>query len=96
MAPKIAQPTKPTKFLYRNQLGKLLQLIRSAVHESVNKDGSSYNGFMFPKPPAHENPDVTSLSSSAYSQQPTSSHGSLTQCKQDILPSIPQSKKKTV
>ena len=125
MAPNIAQHTKPTKFLCRNQPGKLLHLIHSEVQESANKDGSSYDGFIFPQPPTHQNSDVPPLSNSAledilttppfdvtkkhfknkvqqqdsfhlqtktnkmtilndsvdaYSQQLTSSHGSLTPC----------------
>ena len=62
VAPNIAQHTKPTKFLGRNQLGKLLHLICSVVQESVDKDGSSYDGFIFPKPLTHENSDVPLLS----------------------------------
>ena len=62
MAPNIARHTKPTKFLGRNQLGKLLHLIRSEVQKSVDKDGSSYDGFIFPKPLTHENSDVPLLS----------------------------------
>ena len=60
VAPNIAQHTKPTKFLGRNQLGKLLHLIRSEVQESVDKDGSSYYGFIFPL--THENSDVPLIS----------------------------------
>ena len=65
VAPNIAQHTKPTKFLDINQLGILLHLICSEVQESVDKDGSSYDGFIFPKPPTHENTDVPPLWNSA-------------------------------
>ena len=65
MAPNIEQHTKPTKFLGRNQLGKLIHLIRSEVQESADKEGSSYAGFIFPNPTTHENYDVPPLSYSA-------------------------------
>ena len=45
VAPNIAQHAKPTK---------LLHFIHSEAQESVDKDGSSYDGFIFPKPPTHE------------------------------------------
>ena len=65
VAPNIGKYTKPTKFLCRNQIGKLLHSIRSEVQESVSKYCSSYSGFIFPKPPTHEKPDMSSLSNSA-------------------------------
>ena len=65
VAPNIAQHTALIKFLGRNQLGKLLHLIRSEVQESADKDGSPYNGLIFTKPSTHENSDVPLLSNSA-------------------------------